>query len=177
MTTDSDLTLRVGSFEGPFDLLLHLCRTNEIDLAALPVRAITDQYLAHLGVFLFIIASFVGFLGYRVVRRTSGISFTAKVAFGFFGLLIVGTVVAGQIGWLFDTLPMPFYVHDLTAGGFLRDVVGGVLVPLPGSPPIASSDGMGQESTTPVVAFALFALALLAIVAWGTGRKRPRSDG
>ena len=48
MTTDTDLTLRVGSFEGPFDLLLHLCRTNEIDLAALPVRAITDQYLAHL---------------------------------------------------------------------------------------------------------------------------------
>ena len=48
MTTDTDLTLRVGSFEGPFDLLLHLCRTHEIDLAALPVRAITDQYLAHL---------------------------------------------------------------------------------------------------------------------------------
>jgi segregation and condensation protein A len=48
MTTETDLTLRVGSFEGPFDLLLHLCRTNEIDLAALPVRAITDQYLAHL---------------------------------------------------------------------------------------------------------------------------------
>ena len=43
-----DLTLRVGSFEGPFDLLLHLCRTNEIDLAAFPVRVITDQYLAHL---------------------------------------------------------------------------------------------------------------------------------
>ena len=42
------LTLRVGTFEGPLDLLLHLCRTNEIDLAALPVRAITDQYLAHL---------------------------------------------------------------------------------------------------------------------------------
>jgi len=42
------LTLRVGQFEGPLDLLLHLCRTNEIDLAALPVRAITDQYLAHL---------------------------------------------------------------------------------------------------------------------------------
>jgi segregation and condensation protein A len=43
-----DLTLRVGGFEGPFDLLLHLCRTNEIDLARLPVRAITDQYLGHL---------------------------------------------------------------------------------------------------------------------------------
>jgi segregation and condensation protein A len=48
MTTENDLTLRVGSFEGPFDLLLHLCRTNEIDLAALPLRSITDQYLAHL---------------------------------------------------------------------------------------------------------------------------------
>jgi len=42
------LTLRVGQFEGPLDLLLHLCRTNEIDLAALPLRAITDQYLTHL---------------------------------------------------------------------------------------------------------------------------------
>src|SRR3989454_7537501 len=48
LDASSDLTLRVGSFEGPFDLLLHLCRTNEIDLAALPVRTITDQYLAHL---------------------------------------------------------------------------------------------------------------------------------
>ena len=46
--TPSRLTLRVGTFEGPLDLLLHLCRNNEIDLAALPVRAITDQYLAHL---------------------------------------------------------------------------------------------------------------------------------
>jgi segregation and condensation protein A len=44
----SGLTLRVGQFEGPLDLLLHLCRTSEIDLANLPVRTITDQYLAHL---------------------------------------------------------------------------------------------------------------------------------
>lgn len=43
-----ELRLRVGDFEGPLDLLLHLCRTHEIDLAALPVRTITDQYLAHL---------------------------------------------------------------------------------------------------------------------------------
>ena len=42
------LRLRVGEFDGPLDLLLHLCRTNEIDLAQLPVRPITDQYLAHL---------------------------------------------------------------------------------------------------------------------------------
>lgn len=47
-TGASGLTLRVGDFEGPLDLLLHLCRTEEIDLAALPVRAITDQYLAYL---------------------------------------------------------------------------------------------------------------------------------
>ena len=45
---EAERRLRVGDFEGPLDLLLHLCRTNEIDLAALPVRAITDQYLAHL---------------------------------------------------------------------------------------------------------------------------------
>jgi segregation and condensation protein A len=44
----SGLTLRVGKFEGPFDLLLHLCRTSEIDLVNVPVRTITDQYLAHL---------------------------------------------------------------------------------------------------------------------------------
>jgi segregation and condensation protein A len=51
-TTAADgLTLRVGEFEGPLDLLLHLCRTNEIDLAQLPVRVITDQYLAHLEAF------------------------------------------------------------------------------------------------------------------------------
>jgi segregation and condensation protein A len=48
ITPEVELRLRVGDFEGPLDLLLHLCRTNEIDLAALPVRTITDQYLAHL---------------------------------------------------------------------------------------------------------------------------------
>jgi len=42
------LTVRVESFEGPLDLLLHLCRTHEVDLSRLPVRTITDQYLAHL---------------------------------------------------------------------------------------------------------------------------------
>jgi uncharacterized membrane protein len=72
---------------------------------------------------------------------------------------------------------MPFYVHDLSATGFLRDVIGGILVPLPGAPPVASTDGVGQDLTTPVVSFVLFALALLAMVAWGSGRKRPRSDG
>ncbi len=44
----SGITIRVESFEGPLDLLLHLCRTNELDLTRIPVRAITDQYLTHL---------------------------------------------------------------------------------------------------------------------------------
>ncbi|HET7876264.1 MAG TPA: segregation/condensation protein A [Methylomirabilota bacterium] len=42
------LTVRVESFQGPLDLLLHLCRTNELDLSRLTVRMITDQYLAYL---------------------------------------------------------------------------------------------------------------------------------
>ncbi|MBI2553021.1 MAG: segregation/condensation protein A [Candidatus Rokubacteria bacterium] len=47
------LTVRVETFEGPLDLLLHLCRTNEVDLSRLPIRAITDQYVAHLESFQF----------------------------------------------------------------------------------------------------------------------------
>ena len=34
------LTIRVESFVGPLDLLLHLCRTNEMDLSRLSVRKI-----------------------------------------------------------------------------------------------------------------------------------------
>ncbi len=45
---DSGLTVTVESFTGPLDLLLHLCRTNEMDLSRLSLRTITDQYLAHL---------------------------------------------------------------------------------------------------------------------------------
>jgi segregation and condensation protein A len=44
----SGLTVRVESFVGPLDLLLHLCRTSEMDLTRLSVRSITDQYLTHL---------------------------------------------------------------------------------------------------------------------------------
>lgn len=48
VTEPAGLTVRVEAFEGPLDLLLHLCRTDEIDLAHLPIRTVTDQYLAHL---------------------------------------------------------------------------------------------------------------------------------
>jgi segregation and condensation protein A len=44
----SPLTVRLEEFEGPLDLLLHLVRTDEIDLSRLPIRRITDQYLAYL---------------------------------------------------------------------------------------------------------------------------------
>jgi len=47
-TEHQGLTVRVESFVGPLDLLLHLCRTSEVDLANLPIRTITEQYLAHL---------------------------------------------------------------------------------------------------------------------------------
>ncbi|HEV8310981.1 MAG TPA: segregation/condensation protein A [Methylomirabilota bacterium] len=46
--TASALTVRLEGFEGPLDLLLHLARSNEIDLARLPIRQITDRYLAYL---------------------------------------------------------------------------------------------------------------------------------
>ena len=46
--TPSPLTVHLEEFEGPLDLLLHLARTEEIDLARLPIRRITDQYLAYL---------------------------------------------------------------------------------------------------------------------------------
>jgi segregation and condensation protein A len=46
--TATALTVRLEGFEGPLDLLLHLARSNEIDLAALPIRQVTDRYLAYL---------------------------------------------------------------------------------------------------------------------------------
>ena len=68
LDVSGDLTVRVGTFEGPFDLLLHLCRTNEIDLARLPIRTITDQYLAHLEAMEFRDLETTG--GYLVIAAT-----------------------------------------------------------------------------------------------------------
>ena len=47
---DSDERWRVNlpEFEGPLDLLYHLIRKNEVDVADIPIAAITDQYLAAL---------------------------------------------------------------------------------------------------------------------------------
>ena len=39
---------RLEIFEGPLDLLLHLVKTNEIDISDIPIATITDQYLEYL---------------------------------------------------------------------------------------------------------------------------------
>lgn len=41
--------VRLDAFEGPLDLLLHLVKTNEVDIYHLPIKTITDQYLEYLG--------------------------------------------------------------------------------------------------------------------------------
>jgi segregation and condensation protein A len=46
----SKLPVRLALFEGPLDLLLHLCRENKVDVTDIPIAAITEQYLAYLDV-------------------------------------------------------------------------------------------------------------------------------
>ncbi len=43
--------VRLPIFEGPLDLLLHLIKRNEVQIADIPIAAITDQYLATLEAF------------------------------------------------------------------------------------------------------------------------------
>ena len=40
--------VKLPAFEGPLDLLLHLIRTNEVDIADIPITQIADQYLEYL---------------------------------------------------------------------------------------------------------------------------------
>jgi segregation and condensation protein A len=40
--------VKLPSFEGPLDLLLHLCRESEVEIADLPVALISQQYLEYL---------------------------------------------------------------------------------------------------------------------------------
>jgi len=42
--------VRVGAFEGPLDLLLHLVRINEVDITDIPIVPITEQYNEYLEV-------------------------------------------------------------------------------------------------------------------------------
>ncbi len=45
---DAGITIRLDSFEGPLDLLLHLIRKEEIDIYDIPISRITEQYLEYL---------------------------------------------------------------------------------------------------------------------------------
>jgi segregation and condensation protein A len=45
-----NLPVRLALFEGPLDLLLHLCRENKVDIKDIPIAAITEQYLSYLDV-------------------------------------------------------------------------------------------------------------------------------
>ncbi len=45
---DSSLTLDLEAFQGPFDLLLHLIKEQDIDINDIPMTEITEQYLAYI---------------------------------------------------------------------------------------------------------------------------------
>lgn len=45
---ESPYKVTLGVFEGPLDLLLHLIRSNEIDIYDIPIAKVTEQYLAYL---------------------------------------------------------------------------------------------------------------------------------
>ncbi len=47
-TEDSPYKVTLEVFEGPLDLLLHLIRSNEIDIYDIPIAKVTEQYLAYL---------------------------------------------------------------------------------------------------------------------------------
>ena len=42
---------KLGAFEGPLDLLLHLIKTNEVNIYDFPIALITDQYLQTIRLF------------------------------------------------------------------------------------------------------------------------------
>jgi len=45
---DAEYRLKLDVFEGPFDLLLHLIKKDEIDIYDIPIAKVTDQYLTFL---------------------------------------------------------------------------------------------------------------------------------
>lgn len=44
------IPLRLETFEGPLDLLLHLIKKNEVSIYEIPIHVITEQYLAYLSI-------------------------------------------------------------------------------------------------------------------------------
>ena len=45
---DGQYAVKLPAFEGPLDLLLHLIRQNEVDVADIPIALISEQYLAYI---------------------------------------------------------------------------------------------------------------------------------
>ncbi len=45
---EQDYTVRLASFQGPLDLLLHLIRRSEVDITEISIAEIADQYLRHI---------------------------------------------------------------------------------------------------------------------------------
>jgi len=48
MASSQGYEVKLGVFEGPLDLLLHLIRKNEVDIFDIPISTITEQYLEYL---------------------------------------------------------------------------------------------------------------------------------
>jgi uncharacterized membrane protein len=136
------------------------------------------QYLAHFGIMLFLIGGFMVFMGGRAAHHLQPRRFFAALTLGFVVLLMLGMFAAGTLHWFLDKAPGDFMVRGLSAQGFLRDVVGAITEPLPG-PKIfeGPADQQGVHHTTPVVAFALIGLALLAVLGWLSARRMRSLDG
>ncbi|OGO49484.1 MAG: hypothetical protein A2148_05530 [Chloroflexi bacterium RBG_16_68_14] len=130
------------------------------------------QYLAHFGVFLFLAGGFVAVLAARGARRLGPHRFLGVLALLFLTVTLAATVAAGTVGWVLERLSLPLTVTGLSSGDFLRDVVAGILGPLMDG----SADEQGVRHSAPVVAFALFGLALLGLLGW-FGLRRMRGDG
>ena len=136
-----------------------------------------NQYLAHFGVFFFLIAGFAGFLAWRAARRLGALATMRWLALLFIGATLAGAFLVGSASWFIDKTPTDFTIRGLSADGFLRDMFGGVFAPLPGPQPVdGSADAAGVGHTTPVVAFAVFGIAFAAFLAW-FGLRRMRGDG
>jgi segregation and condensation protein A len=45
---DEELKLRIGEFDGPLDLLLHLIKQEHVNIYDIPIARITDEYLRYL---------------------------------------------------------------------------------------------------------------------------------
>jgi segregation and condensation protein A len=45
-----NVSLPEGGFEGPLDLLLHLCQKHELDILDIPISFVTEKYLEYLGI-------------------------------------------------------------------------------------------------------------------------------